>query len=218
MRFSSRSERSAFTLIELLVVITIIVILMGLLFPAFRGVQDQAKKTQAKNDLNQMVIAINAFYTEYGKYPLPGSATNIPDDYWILDSNNADIFNVLRANGSTWDNPTGGQNVNPKRVVFIQAPLAKDPTQPRGGVAPSGANVGKYYDPWGTTYRIRLDWDYDNLIRNPYTTGAGPSSLSYGVIAFSLGKDSASGADNNNGQYKVSGQPSTGDDDVISWQ
>src|SRR5713226_5861854 len=62
--------REAFTLIELLVVITIVAILIGLLFPAFRGVQDQAKKTQAKNDLMQIVTAVNAFYTEYGKYPL----------------------------------------------------------------------------------------------------------------------------------------------------
>jgi hypothetical protein len=33
-------------------------------------VQDQAKRTQAKNDLTQIVTAVNAFYTEYGKYPL----------------------------------------------------------------------------------------------------------------------------------------------------
>ena len=46
---------------------------MGLLFPAFRGVQDQAKKTQSKNDLTQIVTAVNAFYTEYGKYPIPSS-------------------------------------------------------------------------------------------------------------------------------------------------
>jgi prepilin-type N-terminal cleavage/methylation domain-containing protein len=38
----------ALTLIELLVVITVIAILLGLLFPAFRGIQDQAKRTQAK--------------------------------------------------------------------------------------------------------------------------------------------------------------------------
>ena len=50
-------------------VITVIAILMALLFPAFKGVQDQAKRTQAKNDLTQIVTAVNAFYTEYGKYP-----------------------------------------------------------------------------------------------------------------------------------------------------
>src|SRR6266498_957618 len=59
----------AFTLIELLVVIAIIAILIGLLFPAFRAVQDQAKRTQAKNDLTQIVTAVNAYYTDYGRYP-----------------------------------------------------------------------------------------------------------------------------------------------------
>src|SRR5215813_14592343 len=63
----------AFTLIELLVVIAIIAILIGLLFPAFRAVQDQAKRTQAKNDLTQIVNAVNAYYTEYGKYPIAGT-------------------------------------------------------------------------------------------------------------------------------------------------
>ncbi len=62
--------RGAFTLIELLVVITIIAILMALLFPAFKGVQDQAKRTQAKNDMAQVVTAVNAYYTEYGKMPV----------------------------------------------------------------------------------------------------------------------------------------------------
>ena len=69
-----RGSHGGFTLIELLVVITIIIILMGLLFPAFRGAQDQAKKAQAKNDLVQIVTAINAFYTEYGQYPCVAQA------------------------------------------------------------------------------------------------------------------------------------------------
>src|SRR2546428_1906038 len=41
----------AFTLIELLVVIVIIAVLMGLAFPVFQGVQNQAKRTQTKSDL-----------------------------------------------------------------------------------------------------------------------------------------------------------------------
>ncbi len=56
----SPGRSSAFTLIELLVVIAIIAILIGLLFPAFRAVQDQAKRTQAKNDLTQIVNAVMA--------------------------------------------------------------------------------------------------------------------------------------------------------------
>jgi hypothetical protein len=31
---------------------------------------DRARKTQVKNDLSQIVTAINAYYTEYGKYPM----------------------------------------------------------------------------------------------------------------------------------------------------
>src|SRR5436305_15271593 len=64
----------AFTLIELLVVIAIIAILIGLLFPAFRAVQNQARQTQAKNDLTQIVDAVNAYYTDYGKYPISGTS------------------------------------------------------------------------------------------------------------------------------------------------
>jgi prepilin-type N-terminal cleavage/methylation domain-containing protein len=70
------TRNPAFTLIELLVVVAIIAILVGLLFPAFKAVQNQARQTQAKNDLTQIVNAANAFYTDYGKYPLvSGDAT-----------------------------------------------------------------------------------------------------------------------------------------------
>jgi len=71
LRENPRSEirnpkrQCGFTLIELLVVITVIAILMALLFPAFKGVQDQAKRTQAKNDVTQIATAVNAYYTEY---------------------------------------------------------------------------------------------------------------------------------------------------------
>src|SRR6266404_1464033 len=92
MRSPSRATR-AFTLIELLVVIAIIAILVGLLFPAFKAVQNQARNTQAKNDLTQIVNAVNAFYTDYGKYPLvSGDAT-----YGSTTIPNNLLFNELRA-------------------------------------------------------------------------------------------------------------------------
>jgi prepilin-type N-terminal cleavage/methylation domain-containing protein len=191
-----QTPKRAFTLIELLVVIAIIAILVGLLFPAFKAVQDQAKKTQTKNDLTQIVNAVNAYYTEYGKYPL---AT---DDSTIAP--NADLFYTLRAvaNGANT-----GDVANPRKIVFINPPYVKNDT---AGNRRSGVSLtdGQYYDPWGTTYRLRIDGNYDNQIANPYTqdTGAGPLNLSIGVIAWSFGKDGAQGSDFN------------ASDDVISWQ
>src|SRR5262249_38612979 len=101
----------AFTLIELLVVIAIIGILVGLLFPAFKAVQNQARQTQAKNDLTQIVNAVNAFYTDYGKYP---PAT---DDVVIAD--NSALLNVLRAKDAT---------NNPRQIVLINPPYVKNDT------------------------------------------------------------------------------------------
>jgi prepilin-type N-terminal cleavage/methylation domain-containing protein len=192
----------AFTLIELLVVIAIIAILIGLLFPAFRAVQDQAKRTQAKNDLTQIVNAVNAYYTDYGRYPLVGADTT----YGPAGSLNDDLFYTLRAVAS---GANASNAANPRVIVFISPPYVKDPANPRSGIGtPTGTGPGQYYDPWGTPYRVAIDGNYDNQLTNPYTadTGAGPATLNMGVIAWSLGKDNTQGTN-----FSAS-------DDVISWQ
>lgn len=200
----SSKFRHAFTLIELLVVITIIAILMALLFPAFKGVQDQAKRTQAKNDLMQIVTAVNAYYTEYGKYPLIYDAADITVD-GLSGNTNDRLFNGLRGQDAT---------VNPKSIVFISPPAVKDNTNPRSGI--SGSD-GQYYDPWGKPYIIRLDTTYDNLVApNPYILNAGFSAnVNTGVIAWSFGKDQQSESVPGPAPDKKTG---TNDDDVISWQ
>jgi type II secretory pathway pseudopilin PulG len=206
--YSSRGGLSAFTLIELLVVIAIIIILIGFLFPAFRGVQNQAKRTQAKNDLTQIVTAVNAFYTEYGKYPLATADTI----YGPAGTTNDTLFNEVRAISPTQ---------NTRQIVFISPPDVKDPTQPKAGIATQTVTVngisilkGSFVDPWGSAYYIEIDGNYDNTVGNPYTANAGASPLQIGVIAWSLGSDQ-------NGAKAVgAGDKKTGvyDDDVISWQ
>jgi prepilin-type N-terminal cleavage/methylation domain-containing protein len=195
---------SGFTLIELIVVITIIIILAGLLFPAFRGVQDQAKRTQAKNDLTQIVTAVNAFYTEYGKYPLVTADTI----YGPEGGSSADLFYTLRAVAS-------GANainaINTRAIVFMSPPDVKDTANPRAGIG----SDGQYYDPWGTRYNVEIDGSYDNQIANPYpdTDGsAGVNPLRQGVIGWSYGSDQTKGTKSPaSSNYKNS-------DDVISWQ
>ena len=199
MRASSPPMR-AFTLIELLVVISIIAVLMGLAFPAFQAVQTTAKKTQAKNDLVQIVTAVNAFYTEYGRYPT--NATNDPGAVILPGANNGSIFNELGA-------PSGATlSFNTRQIVFLSPPEAKDQVSPKGGVKKS---TGEFFDPFGTQYGIAIDADYDNEVSNPYTadTGAGSAKVRQGVISWSFGKDGQTGTDKNSGRAK---------DDVISWQ
>jgi len=207
-----RRSTGAFTLIELLVVIAIIAVLMGLALPAFQSVQDSAKRAQAKNDLTQMVSAINAFYTEYGQYPCGAQQGNDAQDFFAGDDNaNSGVFDVLRAD------PNNGnvKTYNPKVIAFMQAPIAKDPNKPRSGI---GGN-GRFYDPWGAAYRVKMDNNYNNQLENPYTqsTGAGFDPIQAGVIAWSLGKD---GAGAKTGAKGAGGSKSTGasKDDILSWQ
>ena len=203
----------AFTLIELLVVIAIIAILVGLLFPAFKAVQTQARQTQAKNDLTQIVNAVNAFYTEYGRYPVAAcspvnDATFGPGG---SPTTNETLFTELRGcpNPPTGSCPAAA-TINTRQIVFISPPDVKNAASPRSGIGTAAGNRGQYFDPWGTNYVIRIDCDYNNQVANPYTANAGALPLSIGVIAWSLGQDGAGGSgDKNSG---------TASDDVISWQ
>jgi prepilin-type N-terminal cleavage/methylation domain-containing protein len=205
----NRVNASAFTLIELLVVISIILVLMGLLFPAFKGVQDQARKTQAKNDLMQIVTAINAFYTEYGQYPCGAQTGGDSADFFTANDNDrSTLFTTLRA-----PFPATPPALNPKGIAFLQVPVVKDDTvgHRKSGVASDGV----YYDPWGTGYRVRMDNNYNGTVANPYSMNAGFGSLNTGVIAWSFGVDGASQSDPGPAGDKKSG---TNADDVISWQ
>jgi prepilin-type N-terminal cleavage/methylation domain-containing protein len=199
----------AFTLIELLVVIAIIAILVGLLFPAFKAVQNQARQTQAKNDLTQIVNAVNAFYTDYGKYPLPTGTTG--DFIYGPGGNsnppsNAELLYTLRGVNAGTMNLNNA--ANPRIIVFISPPYVKNDTagNRRSGVSNTD---GSYYDPWGTPYDVEIDGGYDNAINpTPYTanTGAGPSPLNLGVMAWSLGANQSQGTDFSASVYVISGQ------------
>lgn len=136
----SRRPGFGFTLIELLTAISVIAILLSLLMAAVGRSRESAKQTAAKTDLVSMVAAVNAFYTDYGIYPIPppvsGTGTQV-----TYTTDNSDLFYTLRA-VSQGDNT--GNALNTKETIYLDVPNVANPLLPRSGIYQA-----IWYEPWG---------------------------------------------------------------------
>jgi prepilin-type N-terminal cleavage/methylation domain-containing protein len=123
---SSKIKKTSkgFTIVELLIVIVVIGILAALVLNSFRGVQERARDTKRRTDVNAQASQLEVYYTDNGGYPVFTGQINT--DSWITANLKGADLNAWRAPNQTANSMSN--TATPTKDQYGYTPLQDDGT------------------------------------------------------------------------------------------
>jgi prepilin-type N-terminal cleavage/methylation domain-containing protein len=166
-----KSEKNhGFTLIELLVVIAIIAILISLLLPAVQQAREAARRTQCRNNLKQIGLALHNYHDVYLTFPtnlvrhegfdasvaVSGFANGFSWMARILPFiDQANLYSSIDQTRPLWDATPGSSGVSNLDVCREQVSVYLCPSDPSPPTLPVSATSGpglKVWNSWCNAY------------------------------------------------------------------
>jgi prepilin-type N-terminal cleavage/methylation domain-containing protein/prepilin-type processing-associated H-X9-DG protein len=166
-----RPRTRGFTLIELLVVIAIIAILISLLLPAVQQAREAARRTQCKNNLKQIGLALHNYLDVHRGFPPAfvsdvSTGVNTPGGEWSPHARilpfleQANLYNLADL-GLAYDDPANGTIASQRIATFMC------PSEPLDQVrTDSGTGLPIHY-PVNYGYNAGTWNVWDNTTRTP---------------------------------------------------
>jgi prepilin-type N-terminal cleavage/methylation domain-containing protein/prepilin-type processing-associated H-X9-DG protein len=136
----NRKLRRGFTLIELLVVITIIAVLVSLLLPAIQQARESARRTQCRNNLKQIGLALHNYASSLQVFPpgyvdANGNPNSTPDNdkgsgwgwatFLLPQMDQGNVYNQINFNQTVGM----GTNAQVSQTVLVGFQCASDGNQ-----------------------------------------------------------------------------------------
>jgi prepilin-type N-terminal cleavage/methylation domain-containing protein len=222
-RCRQRSRRG-FTLIELLVVIAIIAILIALLLPAVQQAREAARRTQCKNNLHNIGLALHNYHDQFTMFPpaaIEGAATC--SQGWIFGNrtswrtmilpqfDQAPLYNSINFNEWLAQNcPAGSVQANPNTINLARRQVIPGylcPSDPTEFIRGDGAGTN-YAGMYATGRPIAGDTTSTTRCGPFYMPGATPQDIpaTPGSLCPSHGGLKGGQRNRNDGGFPVPGE------------
>lgn len=147
MNHTPRQRLRGFTLIELLVVIAIIAILIALLLPAVQQAREAARRSQCKNNLKQIGLALHNYHDVYGRFPIGCQDAGGNEEMWgwpasiLPQIDQAPLFNQLQVSDLRLRQVLENDTIRP--LLKTPLPAFICPSDPHGELMDAGGPNGR---------------------------------------------------------------------------